>query len=734
MIAVAQSGEASQEPSNLLEQIAAEPALLQLVVLALVAAMFWVVLSRMAHAVREARSRAATRDFLLGVEQALHGDPKQAASRLERVLSEDPENTTARLYYALALADLGRPGEAHKHHVQLTRGFGVESMRNRTALAESLLETGRAGEAAEVATAVASRHGDDLDVRRLLLRSHLAAGNQREAGDAALRLARLLPAGDERRRVEGEGARAFAMAARIQVGRGDHATARRLLEQAARCRGDLPETRRTGLAIEFAEHGDETVRRLLGGAPIETENSLLPVIVDAPNRDLALLAQLAPSAPYLCTSCDAPLDEPAAVCRHCGVEGRVVPSEPGLIAHLDSPVHVIDAIEENRAHVQRVLRRLEDGDSSAESELTAIGSGAVEEILARAVERGPDDDVFLPVLQRMGPAILPPLFEAYRRRKEDWLARFGELLGRRSASAVVGRVVQSFGRAALPQFDELLDSADRELRKVIIDFYIGLADQAEFQKILERFPPVEIVRRLERSSAEVLQRFVASVEPGSFQAEVLLTEPAFTRDVDVFLSITSDGGDAAESILARRGFSRTLARELVGHLADSVRGPVADRLLDGFGASAADVEVAAYTDLDRDSEVRERLRSRLRRGQPAAVESLCECLGATPSPLDDEVCKLLVEIGEAAVDVLVEAYQEGTVLEKFAGPLISRHSHRRSLIVRTLGRIGGKAAKKAVTKLRKAETDSNLKLRLDQALHRIQAGPDTEEDAHGQVG
>ncbi|MCA8944270.1 MAG: tetratricopeptide repeat protein, partial [Planctomycetes bacterium] len=590
-IVVQQPDAVGREPANLLEQIAAEPALLQLVVLVLLGIVLWVLLNRMAHAVREARSRAATRDFLVGVEQVLHGDPTRAAKRLESVLSEDPENTTARLFYALALAELGKPGEAHKHHVQLARGFGVASLRNESAMAESLLDSGRAGEAVDVVVALAARHPQDLDVARLELRSQLAAGNQREAGEAALRLARRLPVGAERDRVQDEGARAFAMAAKVRIARGDHGAARELLELAARCRDHLPETRRTALLLDYAEGGEASVERLLaspsGDEPESCETR--PAVIE-PTRSIgavAILGRLSPAGAYVCGACDAPSTEPLTTCPHCGATGRVRATEPELVAEVDSPVHVIDAIEENRAHVQRLLRRLGDRDPEVEAELLAIGEGAVEETLARAVEAGPDDTVWLPLLQRMGPSIVPALFDAYRRRKDDWLTRFGELIGRRSASAVVGRIVQSFGREALPQFRELLDAADRELRSVIIDYYIGLADQAEFQRILERFPPVEIVRRLERAPGDVLRRFVATVEPGSFQAQVLLVEPAFTRDVDVFLSIDADSKGAAEEVLGRRGFSRSLVRVLIENLTDPARGAVAERLLDGFGERGA---------------------------------------------------------------------------------------------------------------------------------------------------
>ncbi len=727
------------EPAGLLERIAAEPALVQLVLLAVVGIAFWFLIGRLSRAVREARGRAAMRDFLLGVEQALHGDTKAAAARLSRVLTEDPENTTARLFYAQTLAELGEPGEAHKHHVQLARGFGVQSRRNQVALAQALLDSGRSADAVTAARAAVDQHAGELDAHRVLLRAQLAAGQPADAGETAQRLSLLLPSGAERERVRAEGARAFAMAAKVSLGGGDPATARRLLAQAAQCGGDLPEIKRVAAKLEWAQNGDPGLARHLVNlalpAPGESGGE---ADVHLPVRSAATplaLAAIAPHAAYACSNCGAPLPEPVPTCPHCGVHGSCRPTEPDLYRELDSPVHVIDAIEENRAHVQRLLQRAGSGRTEAADEIVEIGAPAVEETLARAVEIGPEDELFTSLLQRMGAEILPALFDAYRKRKDDWFQRFGEMLARRSSAAVVGRVVQSFGREALPQFEALLDSADRDLRKVIIDYYIGLADQAEFQKVLERFPPVEVVGRLNEAPTEVLQRFVSSVEAGSFQAEVLLVEPTFNRDADMFDSIDAREPGVVEEILARRGFSRATVRMLIDHLDDELRGAAAGRLLDQLGDRALDAQVSAYADLDRRATVRDRLRERLSRGGPRAAAELCECLAASPTPFDDDVLSVLVALGDEAVGPLVEAYKQGSMLEKFASAFVSRHSHRRSMIVRALAQIGSVEASGALQSLRQAETDSNLKLRLDQALHRLEAADDSDsEEDHGQAG
>ena len=54
--------------------IAEEPALVEFLLFAVVALVFFLLNFRMSRLVRESRERAAVKDYLLGVEQALSGD------------------------------------------------------------------------------------------------------------------------------------------------------------------------------------------------------------------------------------------------------------------------------------------------------------------------------------------------------------------------------------------------------------------------------------------------------------------------------------------------------------------------------------------------------------------------------------------------------------------------------------------------------------------------------------
>ncbi len=127
------------EPA-LLERIAAEPALVQLVVVVVVAATIVGMWLRAARRIRGSAGRRQLRDYLLGVEQYLSGDADGALRRLDAVVEADPGHLEARLFRALALTAAGRAQEAHREHARLERSDEAGWAWNLSGLAQALFE------------------------------------------------------------------------------------------------------------------------------------------------------------------------------------------------------------------------------------------------------------------------------------------------------------------------------------------------------------------------------------------------------------------------------------------------------------------------------------------------------------------------------------------------------------------------------------------------------------------
>jgi hypothetical protein len=406
-------------------------------------------------------------------------------------------------------------------------------------------------------------------------------------------------------------------------------------------------------------------------------------------------------------------------CPLCGAASPARLREPGLHRELASPSAVADEVEENEAYLVRLLEQTLAGDPAARAALVEAGGRAVAVVFGRAVADGAAREVLVSVLQEMGNGILAALLDAY----EAVRAR-PDAGGRDAAPDVVGRVVQTFGAGALPAFQARLDTDDRDLRKIVVDFYLGLDDVEELQNVLERYPPVEVIQRLNLTQPARLQAWLARVPAEGLLAEVVLVNRMFVRDEDLVLAAArAPDPEVLLGVLHRRGVSQDLATFAVASLHDDAVAPIAERLLRHYGTAAADALLAGYLDLDRPEAARRRARLLLAGLGAAATAKVCQCFGASPSRLDEELVALLVALGEGAVAELGEAYARRNLLERVGGRLVRRYNHPRNAIVKALARIGGPAAQATLAALRASETDPNLKLRLDQALQVVGRAP-----------
>lgn len=698
---------------------------------------------RLGKLVRGARSRQALEDYLFGVEQALHGDLDGARERLQKVLAADPENHFARLLLGKVLAELALPEQAHQQHLYLQRAFGVDSAENDLLLAQSLLGAGLATEAADAAERALQRLPDRASGFEFVYRARLQTGDFEAAATAGKRLLELVGAGPRRTELQKDVARTLAQAGVACLQRGDDAGASTALLAARRLDAGSTTVPLLAARLEAHQRGLEaTVRTLLAapalpgavgtaGALVATNGSpRLPatVAVDRSGLPMATFAGLVPASRWQCQRCLAPLPGQVTECPRCLARASATLLEPTLLAGLESPTHTMDAIDENEAHVQRLVRAALDGEpaarSTAREQVLALRERAVEELLRQAWQRtDPARDQAIELLRAMGPSIAPVLFAASDALEQQRLLPIGS----RSPAAVVGRIVQGFDRTALPHVESLFASAKPEHRKILIDFFLGLADLAEFQIVLERFPPLEILHRFNKADSEVLRRFLQALPPGHFVAESLLLEATFYREDELLAAIPGAlHPEVLERVLLRRGPTRTLTKALIGALGEGATAPIAARLLAGLGDAVLDHVLAAFTDPERPAEQRARLGQLLSGAGARAVDRLCASFGPEPTALDDELRTVLVAIGEAALAPLQAAYGHSGWLEKVSLGLVARHTNRRVQIVRTLQAIASPAARAALQELATAERDPNLRLRLQQALHGDEGTPGGE--------
>lgn len=736
---------------------------LEFVLAGTVLVVVWWLWWRMAALVHGAQQRRSLADYLLGVEQALHGDLDGAFERLTAVVQTDPENHYARLLLGKVLAERGEPEQAHQQHLCLKNAFGIDTAANDRMLAQSLLAAGLPREAAEAAERSLQKDERSAVGWDFVYRARLQAGEFEAAAKAGKRLLQLLGDGGPHGLRE-DLARTFAQAGQAALVRGQTREAKGLLQHAESLARDVDAVPLLAARLDAEQRGVATaVQALLAapgasaatgdaaavdptgrpgpssaplvpdqarasdGLPATTTAARASATVRTPDQALPMaeLHGLVPSTRWLCRACGAPLPAAVPECRRCLARGSAERTEPLLTGELRSPTCTMDAIEQNDAHLQRRIQELLGADprlrSAAEAELLELRERAVPALLRAAWQLGRTaEERAIATLRAMGPTIAPALFAA-----SDELAD-GRLLPlpQRSPAHLVGRVVQGFDRSALPHVEPLFASAKPEHRKILIDFFLGLADLEQFQLVLERFPPVEILHRLNRAEEPVLRRFLQVVPRGHFLAESLLLEPTFDRD-DVLLAAVPGAvdPDVLLAVLLRRGPSRTLLKVLLQGLSDEALADTVERVLAELGPGALEHALAAFADPERPAAERQRLARVLVRGGGAAAEHLVEEFGPEPSASDDELCTLLQEIGDPAVPVLQAAYAHSGWLEKVSIGLISRHTNRRVQIVLALRAIGSETALAALRALHAQERDANLRLRLQQALHGLGEGP-----------
>ncbi len=708
-----------------LARIGREPGVVEvalaLLVLSTVLLFWW----RLARLVRDARSRQALSDYLLGVEQALHGDLDGAHTRLVSVLTNDPENHYARLLLGKVLAERGQPEEAHQQHVCLKAAFGLDSAENDLLLAQSLLAAGLPREAAEAAQRGLQKAPERAAGWDFVYRARLQCGDFDGAVPAGRRLLELVRATNQYAALLEDVACTMAQAGHAHLARGDVVGAKALCSEAQRLHATAETVTLLAARLNAERHGlAPTVQGLLGDA-VNTTRALVPTrsgtMSAIAGLPVATFAGLVAPSRWTCRACGTSLASPVVECARCHAAAPATLGEPRLVADLVSPLQMMDAIDVNDAHVQRLVQRWLAGEANdrqqARGDLLLLREVAVLALLRAAWHgNGAAQEAAIEVLRAMGPTIAPALFAASDALGNERLLP----LGSRSPAALVGRVVQGFDRTALPHVEPLFSSAKAEHRKILIDFFVGLADLDQFQLVLERFPPMEILHRLNKADGEVLRRFLQAVPRSHFVAESLLREPTFYRDEGLLAAIPgANDPEVMRGVLRARGPTRSATKMLIAALAEEPLADVAELVLSDLGVGTLEYVLAAFADPEGVPGERQRLARVLIALGGAAAADVCDSFGPEPSAFDDDLRAILVSIGDAAVAPLQAAYERSGWLEKVSIGLISRHTNRRVQIMFALRAIATATATTCLTVLADRERDHNLRLRLQQALHEL---------------
>ncbi|MFQ5507358.1 MAG: hypothetical protein ACE5F1_21545, partial [Planctomycetota bacterium] len=366
-------------------------------------------------------------------------------------------------------------------------------------------------------------------------------------------------------------------------------------------------------------------------------------------------------------------------------------------------------------------------------ELLEGGDRGIFSLLTIAVGVGDPHGLLSQLLVELGARHPETLLHVRQRINERSRRVLQRMRGTRKCDELLGPVLRRLGPEPMGFFQRLLSQpdtlADRGLRGLIIDYFVGCGDIQAFEGLARRFSPVEIVRHMNRRipAEELGQLFARMPEESSFLRDAILADPALDRP-EAFaraLSLCREKDvQRFEKLFEERGADPRLISELVLLLngpGDANRR--AEQVLARFLPTAIDYLVASYADPETPAHALEAIR-RLLRGQGAdAVGELVRCLGSNPAEVDDRVILALVDLGEGALEEIESSYRQQMGWLGKLGLLHGRHP--RSCLIRAVASIPGARAFGVLQRLLTSETDAELRSILREAL-RQSRGKETE--------
>ncbi|GEM_PF-2743420 len=670
-----------------------------------VALLFLLVLLRVAwvlkKSLRRTRARKRLTDYLEAVESVLSGDAKSAVLKLERVLSEDPENLGARLALAKADLELHRPAEAHRRNLEAIEVFGAEGAGVEYAMIRSLIAAGEEGEALEHLKAAASRFPGDQDLLELSWELHENCGLFEAAIRAGKKVYSNRPNNENRMRL----ARTFAKAGAFFLERGKKKEALESFKESLSLNSDEIQAKRGYLSLNPTEG-----EKLLGQPLFVLKENELPPDGRAPQPSLDPLGEIFTDAE--CPVCHAPRNPEWESCKSCGDNAPSVYAHDQYMRVVPNPRETLDGIERNESWLQLQLEKIQHGDEGALSELEAAGERSLPLLLRFLCTTAHPQQSLFDLCLRFAQKNPQAFLQAIKNFKNN-RSGIRDLLGLETPGRnLIADLVGSLGGSGLEAFRKERDSAEAlshpQRRSMILDYFIGLKDAEEFDALFARFSPFEIIRHLNQSSPSRVADLMLALASSEGPSCSLFVEEALGCEDALILALGKSKGEVQKRILQwvlNKGPRPSLIHRLVEKL-DQDNVEIIETALNGFALEGRKVLVERFADPRLPPRCSAVLQRVLLQAGPGVIADLCRCFGSAPAPSDDRICAVLVQFGVEAVPEILRAYKQHRGFLAMLGIQQNLARHARSLLLRVLAQIAPKS--QAFLEIESFEKDPEL--------------------------
>ncbi len=542
--------------SALWEEILREPAALEFLVLAALFLLSSLLFSRVARSARTVEETREVRDLVKGLDLYIRGEHAAAAPVLARVVERDPDNVEARAALGDCLREVGQPAEAHRHHFQVSKLLGRDTLVSRLAHARDLLALGRASEARAAAERAAEGAPASAEALRLLRECARAEGNVERELFAVRRLLDGRLETTERTRLAAQVPLLETRLAR-EIQGSDPRAARRLLESAVAKRPTLVGAR--ALLLGGKDGQESSVLSALAppagdGGAREHRDGAGTRLVPAPagegrGRD-ALARFLSRLARFRCRECSTPARDLRVLCEACGALGTISEIDGSPLREIPDPAAAIDEIERSPEFVRSAALGAAAGDAGALARLDRALPDSMEGILLAATEAKDPE----PLVQRLAGGAgskVEALVDAFSRARAA-LASRGALrkavAPRRPVEPLFAEILSRLedGDRAIPP---LLAHADPAVRTAALEAAIRRGDAATVEICAARAGSAAVRERLRATPGDLLAALLGRIPKDGVLAREVLVDPALSHDRALFDAAAAAAGDVREALV-----------------------------------------------------------------------------------------------------------------------------------------------------------------------------------------